>query len=417
MVEGKSSAVKLQGEFESAIAALQDTGNPGSLRRWFDRSLDADGLPDRLAVSTWRDFLKRLADLRQARNGDWPEELDARIEGWFRQALRFSRPDGSPVFGVAGPQVETKSLFRYWAENLADPGLDTVVRWWFPTRERPSSPPPLPAAARLDVPFAMLRSHWQPSGDFVAIDHRQSGPTSSLEVFAAGQSWLGPDWTSNGQSAAATPAAMSTWVSNSTADLAEWTFRVGDSRVRRQALVMRGRRLALLADDVEGSNSEMVSRFALREGVAAKPLQGSRAIALESKEGRPAVRLLPLGLSDVVTVDKDGSFASDGKSLVLKQTQEGKKGWLPLLISWDPLRNRKNIRWRRLTVTERGEVCSPSTAAAVRVTWGRDETLVIYRSLARPSNRAFLGHQTRARLLVGLFDREGNLTPIFTVEE
>ena len=49
--------------------------------------------------------------------------------------------------------------------------------------------------------------------------------------------------------------------------------------------------------------------------------------------------------------------------------------------------------------------------------WGTTESLIIYRSLARPALRAFLGHQTEARFLVGLFTREGDVHPLLTVEE
>ena len=52
----------------------------------------------------------------------------------------------------------------------------------------------------------------------------------------------------------------------------------------------------------------------------------------------------------------------------------------------------------------------------MRVSWGRDETYVIYRSLAQARSRAFLGHQTTARFLVGLFKRDGAVEPIMRVD-
>ena len=55
-------------------------------------------------------------------------------------------------------------------------------------------------------------------------------------------------------------------------------------------------------------------------------------------------------------------------------------------------------------------------AFAARIRWGRDVTLVVYRSLARPALRSFLGHQTHARFLVGLFNREGVVEPIVKIE-
>ena len=60
----------------------------------------------------------------------------------------------------------------------------------------------------------------------------------------------------------------------------------------------------------------------------------------------------------------------------------------------------------------------PDTAFAARVTWGRDETLVVYRSLGRPALRAFLGHQTTARFLVGLLHRpKGTVEPLLKLED
>jgi hypothetical protein len=70
-----------------------------------------------------------------------------------------------------------------------------------------------------------------------------------------------------------------------------------------------------------------------------------------------------------------------------------------------------------VTVAEKSRACPPDVAFAARVTWGRDETLVIYRSLARPALRSFLGHQTRARFLIGLFSDEGDVEPLVKVED
>ena len=42
------------------------------------------------------------------------------------------------------------------------------------------------------------------------------------------------------------------------------------------------------------------------------------------------------------------------------------------------------------------------------MSWGRDDTLVVYRSLGPPASAHFLGHQTKARFLVGKFTQEGS---------
>ena len=88
-----------------------------------------------------------------------------------------------------------------------------------------------------------------------------------------------------------------------------------------------------------------------------------------------------------------------------------------MLVSWEPKRNRQAVHWRTLTVSENSRACAPGVAFAARITWGKDDTLVIYRSLGRPGHRAFLGHQTRSRFLVGLFTSEGEVEPLVDVAE
>ena len=55
-------------------------------------------------------------------------------------------------------------------------------------------------------------------------------------------------------------------------------------------------------------------------------------------------------------------------------------------------------------------------AFAVRVSWGRDDTLIIYRSLGPSAPRSFLGYQTKARFLLGRFTNEGNVEPLLSVD-
>ena len=87
-----------------------------------------------------------------------------------------------------------------------------------------------------------------------------------------------------------------------------------------------------------------------------------------------------------------------------------------LLVSWDPKRARQTLRWRPLTVSERSKACGPEVAFGARVTWGRNDTLLVYRSLAKTTPRALLGHQATARYLVGLFSTEGEVEPLLQLE-
>jgi hypothetical protein len=107
---------------------------------------------------------------------------------------------------------------------------------------------------------------------------------------------------------------------------------------------------------------------------------------------------------------------AEGGDLVLSHAATGRRTWLPLLISWDAPRHRKRLQWRVLTVSERSRIVGSDRAIAVRVSWGRRETYVIYRSLAAPAPRVFLGHRTQSLFLVGRFTEKGIIEPIFEVE-
>ena len=252
----------------------------------------------------------------------------------------------------------------------------------------------------------------------MAVDQRNPSTAGQVECFALGRTWLGPTWNSVDIETEASRAKPHCWITNSSADLAEWSFRTDSRRIVRSALVLRGRQIAILADQVDGADSSAVMRVSLDPAIEVASIAESRGQALTANRTSGSVRVFPIGLPRRPYASDRGSFSVDDKqNLVLRQSIEGRRCWLPLLVSWNPDRNRKKADWRLLTVTERSRICPPGTAYAARISWGADETLLIYRSLGRPALRSFLGHQTRARFLIGLFSKEGEVEPILTVDE
>ncbi len=408
-------------QLKQAVEAWCEHGHSRPLRSWLDRALDGEGVPRDLRVPEWLPCLEALNDARCARPERWPIAFDARIEGFVRAVLRFSRPDGQPVMGAprAGASTALRVLAE-WTARLSDPALATVTDWWSAAparRSRRHAPPPLPAWSSGTRPLAALRADWSKPGGFVAIDHRDPAEACAVELFATGQSWLGPGWFSDGESVVASRPKLTLWHSDSSADLAEWSFRCGERKVIRTALVLRGRGLALLADQVQGGGPEASMGLGISEAVAAGRVEESRAIRLSARRTGPAVHILPIGLPRRPYSTDRGSFAYDDETgLVVRHALAGQRAWLPLLVSWDPIRNRKRAEWRVLTVAERMRACPPGAAFAARVSWGRDDSLLIYRSLAKPGLRSFLGHQTRARFLVGLVNRTGDVEPVVTID-
>lgn len=414
--------------WKRALDAWSSFGETSEVDTWLTLNLDPDGVPLALPIPEWLPAFRLLQNAIATRPQSWPEAFDARIEGWFRALLRFSRPDGSPTTtATLATPGKTKggadrALFRAWAERLADPGFPTVVDWWFP----PSSPdrhnpPPLPADARPDRPLAVLRANWAKEGDFAVVDHRSAGVETQFELFGRGRTWLGPGWTSPGLFAPKASASPTLWISHSAADLAEWSYPVGKARVTRSVVVFRGRRLALISEQWEGPGDPGVWRIDLPADVVPTPLVGSRTLRLDAPRARFSPRAMPIGLSASTEQATTGRFAREGQGLILQNEPNSGavRSWRPLLISWDAQRDRRAAVWKPLTVTEDRRVCRADEAFAARISWGRDENLLVYRSLAPPACRTFLGHQTRptVRFLVGLFSVEGDVEPLLQAHE
>ena len=151
-------------------------------------------------------------------------------------------------------------------------------------------------------------------------------------------------------------------------------------------------------------------------GITWAPIDNCRGVTLKPPSGRGMAQVLPIGLPSLPYVTERGAFDAHADRLVLKQASAGRRSWLPLLVSWDAKRHRNAVHWRVLSVSEKSQNVPPERAFAARVSWGKNETYIIYRSLAKPAPRAFLGHQTTARFLVGRFNREGVVEPILTVD-
>jgi hypothetical protein len=411
---------------QKALVAWAKRGETAPLEHWLEGLLDAEGVPDHLEVGEWPALVQALDAARRVRREEWSERLDAGIEGLVRALLRFARAGGAMVFSPVGaPAIDgLPDALRRWTRRLSDPGLAKVVDWWYPQRAdgrpAPHTAPPLPAWSSQAHPLAMLRASWSAQGDFLAIDHRQRGPMSLIELTGLGCTWLGPSWTAElgPESFSRARPRPTLWVSNSTTDLFEWTSRAGAVRLTRTALLLRGRHLALLADQVDGRGESYGWTIAVPESLAASPLSGGSGWLVGSRRGSPKAQLIPIGLPQRSADSDHGTFALEGGQLRLSRRSQARRSWLPLLASWDPARNRRAVRWKRLTVAENSKICSPDTAFAARISWGRHpgETLLIYRSLARPALRSVLGHQTRARFLVALFGADGDVVPIVKVD-
>jgi hypothetical protein len=405
-----------------AIKRWLERSDSRPLAHWVGRELDSEGVPVRLLIPEWHECLKLLAEVKRRRR-PWPEGCEGRITGLILASLRFSRPDGGPATHSGQPDGggTTARTWGEWASWCRGTGIARVLGWWFPGGRREHAPPPLPAWASRDRVLAILRADWLVTGDFVALDHRNGRIPCRFELFGTGRAWLGPDWSWGNGARPATNPRLRQWITGPAADLIEWSDRALETRVTRTALLLRGRRLALVSVLAESSAPAGLSapvRWAVQREIAAAPLEKTRGLILTADGAQGSAQVIPLGLPCLAYPTDRGWLKHEGGELVLSQAPGAgsRRLWLPLLVSWDPARRRKSVHWRILTVSERSRAVRSDRAFAARVSWGRNETYVVYRSLGPAAPRAFLGHQTSARFLFGEFTTDGTVTPLLTVD-
>ncbi len=405
-----------------ALCAWVRQGNSASLERWFARELEGDGAPIRLSIPDWWQCVSGLAEARRLRPG-WSRKVDRHVLALLRSLLRFSRPGGTATtdFDAVELDASSRTSLAQLARAYPRSGEARVIGWWLTLPDGLHVPPPLPAWSSSRHVLAVLRGGWQEGDDLLVVDHRRREPQTRFELMGSGSSWLGPDWRLARTVAASSCPRPGSWISSSAADLLEWSYRSAGLRLTRTALLLRGRKLALLGDQIDGKDLPgrlLETEFGLPAGVTAEPIPGCRGLLLRTSSGRATAQVLPLALPAAPSETDCGQFRvlDDRGHLALGRRARGGRCWLPLLVSWDPRRHRKRLSWRVLTVAQDSRVCAPDVAFAVRVSWGRDDTLVIYRSLGPPAPRSFLGYQTRARFVLGRFTNEGDVEPLVSVD-
>ncbi len=408
-------------ELSQAIAAWGQRSDDRPLLRWLKRQLDSNGTPIRMSLPEWNESLNLIL-AAQRMQGEWPDRCALAITRMILASLRFTRPDGclATCFGAApgGSSALLASGDRTQLDHTDGPIARTRRRWLAQGVEEGLPHASMGWASSKRV-LAGLNDDGTAMRDLLVVDHHAAGDFCRFELFGGGRSWLGPAWTVNGETGLDHRPWPQTWISTVTADLAEWSHSAGADRVTRSVLLLRGLRLALLSVVVERRSSTSGPagyRIGRTPGLAVEPVEACRALLLSLSPRRGTAQVVPIGLPCRAYDTDHGRFGADGDDLVLSHAAAGRRTWLPLLVSWDAARHRKRLHWRVLTVSEQSRIVSADRAIAVRVSWGRQETYVIYRSLASPAPRVFLGHRTESQFLVGRFTDQGIVEPIFEVE-
>ena len=419
MKKEQSTSVSVLSEFQRALDSWVCKQNEQALTRWLARELDREGRLVRLSISDWQECLLNLLAAR-GQSRDWPANWEEPVNRLNQSVLRYSRPDGSPATDFESSNGKATRVVVH-GHRCAQKGLANLPRRGrsTPGNNGDSRDDERPAWEGCPRVLAALGSDRQSGGDFMVIDHRAIGFSCRFELFGAGRSWLGPTWAVDGAAVATSIPKPGPWLSGPAAELAEWSYSSGDIRITQSAALLKTRRLALLAVAIDARRAlpaDSVVRVALPPSVVASTAKDHRGVTLSDSGKAGSAQVLPIALPSLAYATDRGALNTHSDAIVLKQATVGRRCWLPLVISWDPRRNRRNVHWRVLTVSEKSRIVGPDRAFAARLSWGRAESYVIYRSLGPPVSRSFLGYQTTARFLVGLFTPDGTVTPIIELE-
>ena len=111
----------------------------------------------------------------------------------------------------------------------------------------------------------------------------------------------------------------------------------------------------------------------------------------------------------------DDQFAAADDTITLTQSTMGETLYAPVFAQLDPFQSVKPRTWRKLTVADKLEIVGDDVARAWRIRIG-DRQWVIYKSFSGIGNRTFLGQNHTCDLLIGRFQKDGNVEDLLILE-
>ena len=359
--------------------------------------------------------------------GCWGKKVERQYRKLVRNALRFSRRDGSSVFSPSKKDENGVELLAA-AVTLSGNQVERSIAAALGLRGKKTSKKNRSGSAKL--PRASVHSEWAATAALRPDWSRQSPrltvlyPDTSCRV----ELGCGKDVLFSGtwafdlriDGAPVVPTGEWTkqcWVSDKDMDYLELEITLSEGlRVQRHFLLAREDRFLLMADAV------LAPRLATINYCGTLPLASGVAVhqACETREcwltgGKPRATILPLALPEWRSDRRVGDLTSAFSRLELRQTVTGRALWAPLFIDLDRCRLDKPLTWRSLTIGEAREVQTSDAAVGYRVAIDKKQW-VLYRSLTETRSRSLLGYNLRSETLVARFDSSGEIDPLIEVE-
>ncbi len=130
----------------------------------------------------------------------------------------------------------------------------------------------------------------------------------------------------------------------------------------------------------------------------------------------PRLRVLPVFACEWKSGAIPPPVSLEGGLLQVAACFEGQAFFAPLWLDFWERRAKEKCTWRHLTLGQNRLAAPPDVAAAYRVQVGANHW-VLYRTLAAPAKRSFLGHQLLSELLFGRFDPKKGVVPLLELIE
>lgn len=188
------------------------------------------------------------------------------------------------------------------------------------------------------------------------------------------------------------------WHSDTDVDYLELRLPLADGwKLERQMLLGRKDSCLLLADALIGPRDSDVPSTELHySGTLPRANDLTFEAAGETREGwlrksnRHLATVIPLSLPEWRSEFNHGDVSGADEALAYSVAAHGRNLFAPLWLDLTTVRAKRPITWRRLTVGEELMPVPRDAATGFRVQFGIEQWLV-YRSLARRSNRTILG--------------------------
>jgi hypothetical protein len=346
---------------------------------------------------------------------------------WIGEGLCVSmRPDGSQALGPTATIPEDEGLFLSTAKICENKSVLKAKK-----RATAKGEQTLKHAAEAELPepfvnepnayYLSWRADWGRQHGRIAVDF--SNGSVNLEVGGGRSSVLCGPWDAvivvDGVEMKPTSSWEQTcWFTDDEVHYLEMTQSYSeDIDLHRQILLLREDDILVMGDAVVTTGSGKINylgRVSVGKEMMVRKEQETRELIISDPKKDRAV-VMPLALPEWRVARAPGTLDHAEDRLELSMTGNGRLE-ASLMVMLNPHKFAAQRTWRQLTVGENLQPIPRNVAVSYRVQIGNDQ-YVIYRTLAEPASRTFLGQNIASEFYMGRFDpTEGIAEELVSVE-